>query len=178
MKRIDVSKSVIRKVLSILTLFRRCSSFWPFPPSLSFWGVRSISYSFSKWLYLISSHFFSLLSHVVRIRMATCISSDRTFTHRKHLLRELLYRTMYFFFYYFLTEIFPLSILLLSTYIRHQAPPKVNNKPIPATSHTPYTSPTPSVYSRYSGSRIFSQSHYSNGDSMKQSVIDCGVHYE
>lgn len=80
-------------------------------------------------------------------------------------------RTMYFFFYYFLTEIFPLSILLLSTYIRHQPAPKAVSTPVATSSHTPYSSPPQSAYSRYSGSRVFSRSHYNGGDSMKQAVI-------
>ena len=50
-------------------------------------------------------------------------------------------RTMYFFFFYFLTEICPLSILLISTYIRPQAKPAaVQQTPTP----TPYsTLPSP-----------------------------------
>ena len=46
---------------------------------------------------------------------------------------------MYFFFYYFLTEINPLSILLISTYIR----PRPVSKPV----HTPKS---PSSYSTVS----------------------------
>ena len=78
---------------------------------------------------------------------------------------------MYFFFYYFLTEIFPLSILLLSTYIRHQSAPKAVSTPVATSSHTSYSSSPQSVYSRYSGSRVFSRSHYNERDSMKQAVI-------
>lgn len=78
---------------------------------------------------------------------------------------------MYFFFYYFLTEIFSLSILLLSTYIRHQPAPKAVSTPVATSSHTPYSSPPQSAYSRYSGSWVFSRSHYNGGDSMKQAVI-------
>lgn len=53
---------------------------------------------------------------------------------------------MYFFFYYFLTEINPLSILLISTYIR----PRPVSKPV----NTPRS---PSVYTTISSPQLEQQ---------------------
>ena len=77
---------------------------------------------------------------------------------------------MYFFFYYFLSEIFPLSILLLSTYIRPQAPSKAAEPSSYSGTYSSYTPPSQTVYQRYSAKRMFNRSRKSEGDDMHLSV--------
>ena len=62
---------------------------------------------------------------------------------------------MYFFFFYFLAEINPLSILLLSTYIRPHSSPR--NKPRVEPS-------TPSVRSRFAVKNVFRRKEESPDD--------------
>ena len=67
---------------------------------------------------------------------------------------------MYFFFYYFLTEINPLSILLISTYIR----PRPVSKPV----HTPKR---PSMERQHSSIKdIFHRGSKSRSEDAYQSV--------
>lgn len=73
---------------------------------------------------------------------------------------------MYFFFFYFLAEINPLSILLLSTYIKPQARPKY---PSQRKEKSPYTQSTTKVGNL--AQRLFSRKSRDSTDESRVAVV-------
>lgn len=168
MKRLDVSKNIIMKVLlirlyeidvyyyvdfilnllpsncfRIIICFRcDCTGFWVF-----FLFCFQISDTTHGAMHLIGSHLYA--------------SYD--------IGNEMMHSTMYFFFFYFLTEINPLSILLISTYIRPHAN---HSKPPPTTQNTYSAVSSPRMDKpRMSVQSIFNRGKRNGSDSEYQSVF-------
>lgn len=141
MKRLDVSKNIIMKVQLIwlynidvyhyvdfilnllpsncfgITICFRCDCTWFWVFFLFFYQISDTTHGA---MHLIGSHLYA--------------SYDSGY--------YIMYSTMYFFFFYFLAEINPLSILLISTYIRphanHTKPPPT---PPPQNTYSVVSSP-------------------------------------
>ena len=122
MKRIEVSRNIIVKVCfrfpldsfqMIIILFISSFTFFfrAIIEILFLFDVIELDFEFSfRFFSFTSQHFFEWQHASEWFASLRLVPLSPFFHH--------LYSTMYFFFFYFVTEITPLSILLLSTYIR------------------------------------------------------------
>ncbi|KAK8822035.1 hypothetical protein WA538_000132 [Blastocystis sp. DL] len=136
MKQIAVVKTVIRKMITIML-------------------ISSITFAFRA---IIECLF--LFDVIV-------LDFDETTNGNMHVIGSHLYASsMYFFFFYFLAEINPLSILLLSTYIKPQARPKY---PSQRKEKSPYTQSTTKVGNL--AQRLFSRKSRDSTDESRVALL-------
>lgn len=97
--------------------------------------------------------------------------------HRTYLVFILIGRAMYFFFYYFLAEINPLTILLLSTYIRPQKTTTYSNYRTEIHNPTPMAAPSTTIFRTPRSNHSFLRSKTNlKEDELRQGVSKMVVH--